>query len=55
MLCHLALVISVFNLGLVLFIIRRMERRRTAARAADVVLESILRKPQDRASTVRSK
>ena len=55
MICHLSLAVALFNLMLILTVIRRIERRRTNAEATDKVLASILNDPAIRARSARSK
>ena len=47
MICHLSLAIAILNLGLILHVIRRAEKQRAAAKAADHVLSTILKRPPE--------
>lgn len=42
--CHVSLALAIFNLGLILYIIQRAEKRRISAEAVDRMLETILKK-----------
>ena len=47
MICHLSLAIAIFNLGLILHVIRRTEKRRAQTEAADRLLATILNRPPE--------
>ena len=45
--CHFSLVLAIFNLGLVLYIIRRAEKRKVSTEATDRMLQAVLKKHTD--------
>ena len=53
MICHLSLAIAIFNLGLLLYVIQRGQKRRAAAAAADRAMATILKRPPEPRPRIR--